>query len=140
MKEYNEVYGWMPEDVISNLSDFDRHKLFLNWVLRKPTASGWFIVRAVVAKLGDGFIEYLFDLVITGLQGQNATKDEILAEVSTILDDCASDANVLMNYVSLYREEKLGLDDDVLETPCESEAKEKILPQRDEKGRFIKKK
>lgn len=135
MKEYNEVYGWMPEDVINNLDEIDRKKMFLDWVLRKPTASGWFIVRTVIAELGDGFIEYLLKAITETLD--DVTKETLVEGLTALLESFATDANILMQAVSAYREEILGLDDETLEE-SESEVK-KTLPQRDEKGRFVKK-
>lgn len=135
MKEYNEVYGWMPEDVINNLDEIDRKKMFLDWVLRKPTASGWFIVRTVIAELGDGFIEYLLKAITETLN--DVTKETLVEGLEALLESFATDANILMQAVSAYREEILGLDDETLEE-SESEVK-KTLPQRDAKGRFIKK-
>ncbi len=135
MKEYNEVYGWMPEDVINNLDEIDRKKMFLDWVLRKPTASGWFIVRTVIAELGDGFIEYLLKAITETLE--DVTKETLIEGLTALMESFATDANVLMQAVSAYREDILGLDDETLEE-SESEVKT-TLPQRDAKGRFVKK-
>jgi hypothetical protein len=136
-EEYNEVYGWMPEEVINNLDEIDRKKMFLGWVLRKPTASGWFIVRTVIAELGDGFIEYLLKVITETLDDEEVTKENLVEGLAALLENFATDTNILMQTVSVYREEILGLDDETLEE-SESEVK-KTLPQRDEKGRFIKK-
>jgi len=54
-----------------------------------------------------------------------------------LMESFATDANVLMQAVSAYREDILGLDDETLEE-SESEVKT-TLPQRDAKGRFVKK-
>jgi hypothetical protein len=137
MKEYNEVYGWMPQEVINNLDEIDRKKMFLDWVLRKPTASGWFIVRTVIAELGDGFIEYLLKVITETLDDEEVTKENLVEGLAALLESFATDTNILMQTVSVYREEILGLDDETLEE-SESEVK-KTLPQRDEKGRFVKK-
>jgi hypothetical protein len=136
-EEYNEVYGWMPQEVINNLDEIDRKKMFLDWVLRKPTASGWFIVRTVIAELGDGFIEYLLKVITETLDDEEVTKENLVEGLAALLESFATDTNILMQTVSVYREEILGLDDETLEE-SESEVK-KTLPQRDEKGRFVKK-
>ena len=52
MRQYHEVYGFMPKDVINRLSQFDRNKMFINWLLREPTPTGWFFTKTIVTALG----------------------------------------------------------------------------------------
>ena len=144
-EEYNEVYGWLPQDVINNLSEIDKKKMFVEWVLRKPTATGWFITRTVVAAAGDGFIEYIFQGLTEALEedGEEVTRENLVSSLSTLLEMFSTDTNILAEYLRSYRTEVLGLDDQDLdpdEESSESEVEESKLPKRDSKGRFIKKK
>ena len=138
-REYNEVYGWMPEDIINKLSETDRKRMFLEWVLRKPTATGWFIARTVVAAMGEEFLNYVLKSIEDGLKEDDipADKETLKSNLSSLLEAFATDSNTLCEYVRNYRVEVLGLDDN---QPDPEEKPESNLPKRDSKGRFIKKK
>lgn len=135
-EEYNEVYGWMPRNVVNNLSPADRGIMFLNWLNRKPTDTGWFIVAAVVTALGEDFLEYVFKVVIDGFEenGDPYTKDEVVDLITGLFESFASDANILYGFVDTYREE-MGLK---IPDVDRQKSEEKQSPARDAKGRFVK--
>jgi len=140
-EEYNEVYGWMPRSVVNNLSPADRGIMFLHWLNRKPTDTGWFIVATVVTTLGEDFLEYVFKVVIDGFEenGDPYTKDEVVDLVTGLFESFASDANILYGFVDTYREE-MGLKiPDVDQEVDQQKSEEKKSPARDAKGRFVKK-
>ena len=107
MRQYHEVYGFMPKDVINRLSQFDRNKMFINWLLREPTPTGWFFTKTIVAALGEDFINYLFEKVDDGMNsdGTEVTKESLLEAVKELMNSFASDINILYEYVELYYEE-----------------------------------
>lgn len=143
-REYHEIYGYLPEDIINKLSENDRRRLFIEFVLRKPTPTGWFITRTVIASLGDKFINYMIGNIVSALEEEDeeVTKDAILEDLQTLLEAFAADSNYLQEYVRYYREEVLGLSDDESD---EGDHAEEILKEktcngqkRDAKGRFVK--
>ena len=140
-REYNEVYGWMPEDIINKLSETDRKRMFLEWVLREPTATGWFITRTVVAAMGEEFLDYVISSIEEGLKEDETpvTKEELKENLSILFKSFSADSNVLCEYIRRYRVEVLGMDDSEAD-PEEEMVSESKLPKRDSKGRFIKKK
>ena len=148
-REYNEVYGYLPKDVINSLPEMTRRKMFLEYITSDPTATGWFITRTVVAALGDKFINYMIEGVIEVLHqdGKEITKDSVLNCLAILLECFAKDANSLMEYVKIYREDVLGLDDtqveeipeDIVDDMISKTKKDsKPTPKRDKNGRFIK--
>ena len=150
-REYHEVYGFLPEDIINKISEVDRHRLFIEYVLRKPTSTGWFITRTIVATLGDRFINYMLGNIVMSLEdeGVQITKDVLVDELQALMESFATDSNTLEEYVRNYRETVLGIkdddsSDDDQELPQAKEIldgkKSNNLPERDAKGRFIKSK
>lgn len=135
MRQYHEVYGFMPKDVINRLSQFDRNKMFINWLLREPTPTGWFFTKTIVAALGEDFINYLFEKVDDGMNsdGTEVTKESLLEAVKELMNSFASDINILYEYVELYYEE--------YPEKLNQETASSTVPQpRDPKtGRFMKK-
>ena len=135
MRQYHEVYGFMPIDVINRLSQFDRNKMFINWLLREPTPTGWFFTKTIVAALGEDFINYLFEKVDDGMNsdGTEVTKESLLEAVKELMNTFASDINILYEYVELYYEE--------YPEKLNQETASSTVPQpRDPKtGRFMKK-
>ena len=135
MRQYHEVYGFMPKDVINRLSQFDRNKMFINWLLREPTPTGWFFTKTIVAALGEDFINYLFEKVDDGMNsdGTEVTKENLLEAVKELMNSFASDINILYEYVELYYEE--------YPEKLNQETASSTVPQpRDPKtGRFMKK-
>lgn len=129
MRQYHEVYGFMPSDVINRLSQFDRNKMFINWLLREPTPTGWFFTKTIVAALGEDFINYLFEKVDDGMN----SKESLLEAVKELMNSFASDINILYEYVELYYEE--------YPEKLNQETASSTVPQpRDPKtGRFMKK-
>ena len=107
MRQYHEVYGFMPKDVINRLSQFDRNKMFINWLLREPTPTGWFFTKTIVAALGEDFINYLFEKIDEGIRsdGTEVTREGLLEGVKDMMNAFASDINILYGYVELYQEE-----------------------------------
>ena len=135
MRQYHEVYGFMPKDVINRLSQFDRNKMFINWLLREPTPTGWYFTKTIVAALGEDFVNYLFEKVDDGMNsdGTEVTKESLLEAVKELMNAFASDINILYEYVELYYEE--------YPEKLNQETASSTVPQpRDPKtGRFMKK-
>ena len=135
MRQYHEIYGFMPKSVINRLSQSDRNEMIIEWLSREPTPTGWFFTKTIVAALGEDFINYLFEKVDEGMNsdGTEVTKENLLEAVKDMMNVFASDINTLYEYVELYQEEypeKLNL-----------ERTSSTVPQpRDPKtGRFMKK-
>ena len=107
MRQYHEIYGFMPKDVISRLSQSDRNKMFIEWLSREPTPTGWFFTKTVIAALGEDFINYLFEKVDEGMNsdGTEVTREGLLEGVKDLMNAFASDINILYEYVELYHEE-----------------------------------
>ena len=135
MRQYHEVYGFMPENVINKLSQLDRDKMFLEWLSREPTPTGWFFTKTIVAALGEDFINYLFEKVVDGINsdGTEVTREGLLEAVKDLMNAFASDINILYEYVELYQEE--------YPEKLNQETVSSTVPQpRDPKtGRFMKK-
>ena len=135
MRKYHEVYGFMPENVINKLSQLDRDKMFLEWLSREPTPTGWFFPKTIVAALGEDFINYLFEKVVDGINsdGTELTREGLLEAVKDLMNAFASDINILYEYVELYQEE--------YPEKLNRETVSSTVPQpRDPKtGRFMKK-
>lgn len=135
MRQYHEIYGFMPKDVINRLSQSDKNEMIIEWLSREPTPTGWFFTKTIVAALGEDFINYLFEKVDEGMNsdGTEVTKENLLEAVKDMMNVFASDINTLYEYVELYQEEypeKLNL-----------KRTSSTVPQpRDPKtGRFMKK-
>ena len=107
MRQYHEIYGFMPKDVISRLSQEDRNEMIIEWLEREPTPTGWFFTKTVTAALGEDFINYLFEKVVEGMNsdGTEVTRDGLLEAVKDLMNSFASDINILYEYVELYQEE-----------------------------------
>lgn len=135
MRQYHEIYGFMPKSVINRLSQSDKNEMIIEWLSREPTPTGWFFTKTIVAALGEDFINYLFEKVDEGMNsdGTEVTKENLLEAVKDMMNVFASDINTLYEYVELYQEEypeKLNL-----------KRTSSTVPQpRDPKtGRFMKK-
>lgn len=135
MRQYHEIYGFMPKSVINRLSQLDKNEMIIEWLSREPTPTGWFFTKTIVAALGEDFINYLFEKVDEGMNsdGTEVTKENLLEAVKDMMNVFASDINTLYEYVELYQEEypeKLNL-----------KRTSSTVPQpRDPKtGRFMKK-
>ena len=107
MRQYHEIYGFMPKDVISRLSQSDRNEMIIEWLEREPTPTGWFFTKTVTAALGEDFINYLFEKVDEGINsdGTEVTREGLLEGVKDLMNAFASDINILYEYVELYQEE-----------------------------------
>lgn len=107
MRQYHEIYGFMPKDVINRLSQSDRNEMIIEWLSREPTPTGWFFTKTVTAALGEDFINYLFEKVVEGMNsdGTEVTRDGLLEAVKDLMNSFASDINILYEYVELYQEE-----------------------------------
>ena len=134
MRQYHEIYGFMPKDVINRLSQSDRNKMIIEWLSREPTPTGWFFTKTIVAALGEGFINYLFEKVDEGINsyGEEVTRESLLEGVKDLMNAFASDINILYEYVELYQEEY---------PEKQNQGTTSTMPQpRDPKtGRFMKK-
>lgn len=136
-KEYNQVYGWLPQEVIANLSTEDKGRCFIDWLKRTPTDAGWLVVSAVVKRLGDRFIQYMMDSILEGILmvGDEPTKDEILEGMKSLATLFATDGNILYGFVAEYQE---FLEDSDSEEPVVEESTGRA---RDPKtGKFLKSK
>ena len=134
-KEYNQVYGWLPQEVIANLSMEDKGRCFIDWLKRTPTDAGWLVVSAVVKKLGDRFIQYMMDSILEGILmvGDEPTKEDILEGMKSLATLFATDGNILYGFVAEYQE---FLEDSDSEEPVVEESTGRV---RDPKtGRFLK--
>ena len=123
----------MPREVIAHLSMEDKGRLFIEMLMRKPTNTGYFIVSAVVRELGDEFITHMALTVAEGLAllGEPVTKEAIMDGLEDLVYGWASDINTLYEFVSDYRVNVLGVDENDLTQACnplKSEAKEPKLP------------
>ena len=107
MRQYHEIYGFMPKDVISRLSQSDKNEMIIEWLSREPTPTGWFFTKTVIAALGEDFINYLFEKVDEGMNsdGTEVTREGLLEGVKDLMNAFASDINILYEYVELYQEE-----------------------------------
>lgn len=107
MRQYHEIYGFMPKDAINRLSQSDRNEMIIEWLSREPTPTGWFFTKTVIAALGDDFINYLFEKVDEGINsdGTEVTREGLLEGVKDLMNAFASDINILYEYVELYQEE-----------------------------------
>ena len=134
-KEYNQVYGWLPQEVIANLSMEDKGRCFIDWLKRTPTDAGWLVVSAVVKELGNRFIQYMMDSILEGILmvGDEPTKEEILEGMKSLATLFATDGNILYGFVAEYQE---FLEDSDSEEPVVEESTGRV---RDPKtGRFLK--
>ena len=134
MRQYHEIYGFMPKDVINRLSQSDRNEMIIEWLSREPTPTGWFFTKTVIATLGEDFINYLFEKVDEGMNsdGTEVTREGLLEGVKDLMNAFASDINILYEYVELYQEEY---------PEKQNQGTTSTMPQpRDPKtGRFMKK-
>ena len=107
MRQYHEIYGFMPKDVINRLSQSDRNEMIIEWLSREPTPTGWFFTKTVIAALGEDFINYLLEKVDDGMNsdGEKVTRESLLEGVKDLMNAFASDINILYEYVELYQEE-----------------------------------
>ena len=107
MRQYHEIYGFMPKDVINRLSQSDKNEMIIEWLSREPTPTGWFFTKTVIATLGEDFINYLFEKVDEGINsdGTEVTRESLLEGVKDLMNAFASDINILYEYVELYHEE-----------------------------------
>ncbi len=135
MRQYHEIYGFMPKSVIDRLSQSDKNEMIIEWLSREPTPTGWFFTKTIVAALGEDFINYLFEKVDEGMNsdGTEVTKENLLEAVKDMMNVFASDINTLYEYVELYQEEypeKLNLNRTSSTVP---------QPRDPKTGRFMKK-
>ena len=107
MRQYHEIYGFMPKDVINRLSQSDKNEMIIEWLSREPTPTGCFFTKTVIAALGEDFINYLFEKVDEGINsdGTEVTREGLLEGVKDLMNAFASDINILYEYVELYQEE-----------------------------------
>lgn len=144
-EEYNEVYGYLPQDIINKLSEVDRARLFFNWLKRKPTTTGWFIARTVVEAMGEEFITYMINGIIESIQlDGEPTREAVIDGLASLMEAFATDSNILYEYIHTYRIEVLDQDEEVTDEEEDlqevKKTEEKKSPKRDAKGRFIKSK
>ena len=112
--EYNEIYGYMPKEVIDHLSQEDKTRLFFLCLKRRPTNTGWFIVNAVVKELGEDFLCYVVLNCAEAMirLDEDITRESLLESVEELLEYFATDTNILYDYVSQYRQDHLGVDEE----------------------------
>lgn len=134
-REYNEVYGFMPVDIVNKLSQEDRLRMFSNWIEREPTETGWFITKAVIKALGEDFLEYIFKNIIEILDADKDDSEEVIDVFTTTLKGFASDINTLYEYIEDFKEARGSLqvkDMDLLDIPVTEPEEED--PEDDEFG------
>lgn len=107
MKEYNEVYGYLPESVINHLSEDDKRLAFLSWLTQKPSAASMFIAQVTIKALGPEFIEFLTLQAAQANEDNDVplTKELLASEVKCLLEEFATDSNILCSYVADFLEE-----------------------------------
>ena len=140
-QEYNEIYGYLPTEIINKFSETDKKMCFIHYMMRKPTPAGWFIARTVVESLGEKFINYMLSQIVKSFEMDNVkvTKDLLIENMATQMEAFATDSNYLQEYIETYREEVLGIKDNDFDTDMSrKDTKTKDL-KRDSKGRFTKK-
>ena len=104
MKEYNEVYGYLPESVINHLSETDKRLAFLDamkdWQMMKSA-------QVTIKALGPEFIEYLTVQVAQANEDNDVplTRELLVSEVKCLLEEFATDSNILCSYVADFLEE-----------------------------------
>ena len=135
--EYHEVYGWMPDDIVNELSQMDRNRMFIEYIQRDPTPAGRLIVTAAVKELGEPFLDYVFKATVEAFEsdGEEYTKDDLIGSVNNLFNSFATDLNIFLGYVDTYLEET-GVQEgaDAVEESAEPKKQ-----GRDSKGRFTKK-
>lgn len=106
-REYHEIYGFLPADVINQIPVQERQKLFLEWLAKGPTQSGWFIVNVVVSALGEPFAEYMFNCVLESIinSEQEVSKETVQVCLEDLLTHFATDVNTLHQFIDNYLEE-----------------------------------
>ena len=166
-REYNVVYGFMPVEIVNHLSQEDRHKMFLDWITREPTETGWFITKTIIHALGEEFLDFVVRNVMDSLdpedyESREDFKKEVVDLLTSTVERFASDINTLYEYIEDFKETGGSLqvkDIDLLdvpvtepEVPVEKKSKKTKKTtgrtkttkksgqqKRDSKGRFLKK-
>lgn len=136
-QDYHEVYGWMPTDIVNKISEIDRKRMFLNWLMKEPTEVGIFITTVVVKALGEDFLKYLLENIVAGIRedGEEPTREMLEETLETILNQFSTDQNILCQYVEMYCKDK-GVDI----TKVDTNLKKVVNQPRDPKsGRFMRK-
>lgn len=105
-EEYHEIYGYLPQEVINHLSEEDKRRAFISWLMMKPTAAGMFITQVTVKALGPKFIEYLMIQIgqsyVNDINEGPLTKEMLADGVKTLLETFATDTNILCNWVNEF--------------------------------------
>ena len=106
-REYHEIYGFLPADVVNQIPVRERQKLFLEWLDKGPTQSGWFIVNVVVSALGEPFAEYMFNCILESIVNaeQEVSKETVQECLEDLLTHFATDVNTLHQFIDNYLEE-----------------------------------
>ena len=165
-REYNVVYGFMPVEIVNHLSQEDRHKMFLDWITREPTETGWFITKTIIHALGEEFLDFVARNVVNSLnlddyESREDFKKEVVDLLTSTIEGFASDINTLYEYIEDFKEaggslqvkeaEPVDIPVTEPEVPVEKKSKKtkkttvpkkkstKKLPGRDSKGRFTSK-
>ena len=147
-KHYHELYGWLPKHIVDNLSPADKNYLFLEWLCRKPTKTGWFIAQVVVSNLGEPFAEYMFNCATEAIQhsGEELTKETLIGYITDLMEAFATDTNILYEFVETYRQETntvLNFEFPINDEPVDKQEKSEFTRDskgrlRDSKGHFVK--
>lgn len=144
MKEYNEVYGYLPQEVINHLSENDRRLAFVSWLQQKPSPGGRLITQAVIEKLGEEFIEFLTLRVAAEsnmIDDAPLTKETLVDEINMTLEEFATGTNMLCVWVNDFLDEKGKTNPETgkFRVTPENEKTVQGKPVRDPRtGRFIK--
>lgn len=141
---YHDIYGFMPNSVISHLSHEDKMVLLAGYVSRKPTAAGEFIATVVTLALGEKFIKFVTEKAVEALKSEDKpfTEEEVQDLVKGLFEQFATDSNTLQEFITQYvketgevLDEKIHPKENMQQTEVYRDSKGRL---RDAKGHFIK--
>ena len=141
---YHDIYGFMPNSVISHLSQADKMVLLVEYATRKPTAAGEFIATVVTLALGDKFIKFITEKAVEALKSDDKpfTEEEVQDLVKGMFEQFAIDSNTLQEFITSYvdetgenLDEKIQPKENMQQTEVYRDSKGRL---RDAKGHFIK--
>ena len=99
---YHDIFGFMPNSVISHLSHEDKMVLLAGYVSRRPTAAGEFIAAAVTLTLGEKFIKFVTEKAEEALKSDDKsfTEEEVQELVKELFEQFAIDYNTLQKFIN----------------------------------------
>lgn len=102
------IYGNMPKEEVANLSQEEKNKKLMEWILRKPTKENIYIVSSVLAQLGDDFWEFFMNGIIGAIEiaKEPLTKENIAEYIEASLDAWFCDLDDFWEYIGYYIEDR----------------------------------